>query len=140
MSAPATPSEHEARTGLPLLRHYHDETGDTNTEDQYNFSYHMLQNQQAPMLNAEQNQSHTIQKNNSLSSELPEHDSDEKPSLCRRAKAAPAIGQAVLDICITLTSVCFLAFAIIIISQDGKSAKSKTAEMILDAARLVSDT
>jgi hypothetical protein len=65
-------------------------------------------------------------------------DMTRQPSSCRRASAPSTIGQAVLDICITTASIYFVAFALMAVSQNGKSAASVTARHLLDAARLVS--
>jgi hypothetical protein len=63
-----------------------------------------------------------------------------QPDSCMRATAPSTIGQAVLDVCITAASIYFVAFAIVAISQNGKSAASYTARHLLEAARLVSYT
>jgi len=70
---------------------------------------------------------------------LPEPDVPRvEPTQCRKKSDLTAIGQAVLDMCITATSLYFLAFAIAASIHDGDPATSSLAKSLLQASRLVS--
>ena len=63
---------------------------------------------------------------------------DLKPVECRKNSDLTAIGRAVLDLCITATSLYFLAFAIAASIHEGDLATSDFADTLLQAARFVS--
>lgn len=67
---------------------------------------------------------------------LPDHQ-DHLPTECRKKSDLTTIGQAILDICITATSLYFLAFAIAASVHRGELATSGFANSLLQAARFV---
>lgn len=56
---------------------------------------------------------------------------------CRKKSDSTAIGQAVLDVCISATSLYFLAFAIAALAHEGESVASPFASALLQAAGFV---
>jgi hypothetical protein len=66
-------------------------------------------------------------------------EADLRPKECRKKSDLNAIGQAVLDLCITATSFYFLGFAIAVSAHRGQPAASDFADLLLQAARFVSD-
>jgi hypothetical protein len=67
---------------------------------------------------------------------LPE--SDVPPTECRKKSDGTALRQAVLDLCITVISLYFLAFAIAASVHEGDPAGSSLARSLLRATRFVS--
>ena len=60
------------------------------------------------------------------------------PTPCRKINALSTMGQAALDLCITATSVYFIAFAVMSFLHSGDKENSPTVEKLLYAARFVS--
>jgi hypothetical protein len=60
------------------------------------------------------------------------------PTPCRNINALSTMGQAALDLCITATSVYFIAFAVMSLLHKGDKETSPTVEKLLYAARFVS--
>jgi hypothetical protein len=58
--------------------------------------------------------------------------------VCRKKSDLAAIGQAMLDVCITATSLYSLGFAIAVSAHKGEPAASSFADSLLKAARFVS--
>jgi len=69
---------------------------------------------------------------------LPAIDSVQSPARCRKTNALSTLGQAALDLCITGTSIYFIAFAVMAISHMGDSEALSTVQNLLTAARFVS--
>jgi hypothetical protein len=104
-------SDHEVETGQPLLQECDSEHANPSGIDEA--------------------------KSDSLLDSSATQDLTRQPTSCRTATSPSTIGQAVLDVCITASSIYFMTFAFMAISQNGKSAASTTARHLLDAARLV---
>lgn len=60
------------------------------------------------------------------------------PTPCRKINALSTMGQAALDLCITATSVYFIAFAVMSPLHKGEKENSPTVKKLLYAARFVS--
>lgn len=60
------------------------------------------------------------------------------PSFCRKINSRSAMGQMALDLCITITPVCFLVLAAMAVLQSGRTEQSGKVQATLSAARFVS--
>jgi hypothetical protein len=132
-------SDYDVQNGQPLLQQYNNEHGNASGMDQLASTPTQIPGNLSSTFNGEQQPS-LHDKSDSLLSISAAQDLTRQPTSCRRATASSTIGQTALDICITASSIYFVAFALIAVSQNGQSAASTPARHLLDAARLVSYT
>lgn len=131
----------ESMQDIPTQPGQHDrEASDTQPLAQFTESNATLSSDANPSKDQEHDDFQPPEINDQLLGDSPSDYAAGKPCPCRKATNLSTILEAVLDLCITATSIYFIAFAIMAHAHEGDTMSSRVAKNILDAARVVSHT